>query len=289
MLREHRFRQIEEALLQQPFLEVRDLADSLRVSEATVRRDLEALHVAGRIERTRGGAMSRETGEIAEKNKDGTTASTRAAKDAKAAPQDVREESLTHVSSFTQRMHLGASAKSRIGAAAANLIKDGQSIMLAGGTTTYAAAHFLRGRRVSVVTNSLPAAGLLGETLGVDVLVTGGMVYPKHDILIGPQLKQTLESVHAADWLLLGAGGASADGFFDSNHWEVEAQRELMARAERVALLIDAAKFERLDMVFVAKWEEIQVLVTDAPPPKAVKAALQKAGVKLIVAKEKAA
>lgn len=286
MLREHRYRQIEDALLQQPFLEVRDLADLLRVSEATVRRDLETLHSAGRIARTRGGAMGVESGETGAENRTGKAASTHAGK---SAPQDVREESLTHVSSFSQRMHIGAGAKRKIGAAAANLIKDGQSILLAGGTTTYAAAHFLQSRRVSVVTNSLPAAGLLGETLGVDVLVTGGMVYPKHDILIGPQLKKTLESVHAADWLLLGAGGASADGFFDSNHWEVEAQRELMARAERVALLLDAEKFARLDMVFVAKWKEIQVLITNAPPPKAVKAALQKAGVKLIVAKEKAA
>lgn len=283
MLREHRYQQIEAALLQRPFLEVRDLAQRLRVSEATVRRDLETLHAAGRIARTRGGAMGVEKSDAAKTEK---AASTRSAKK---APQDVREESLAHVSSFSQRMHIGAGAKRKIGAAAAQLIKDGQSILLAGGTTTYAAAHFLQSRRVSVVTNSLPAAGLLGETLGVDVLVTGGMVYPKHDILIGPQLKKTLESVHAADWLLLGAGGASADGFFDSNHWEVEAQRELMARAERVALLLDAEKFARLDMVFVAKWKEIQVLITDAPPPKMVKTALEKAGVKLIVAKEKAA
>jgi len=271
MLREHRFHKIEDALTQKPFLEVKALARLLRVSDATVRRDLEALHQAGRLARTRGGAMVRKT-EAPAANGSTPPATPDAA------------DTLDHVASFAQRSNFHAEAKARIGKAAAKLIGDGQSILIAGGTTCYAAARVLRSRRVSVVTNSLPAAALLGETLGVDVLVTGGMVYPKHDILIGPQLKQTLDSVRAADWLLLGAGGADEEGFYDSNHWEVEAQRELMARANRVALLLNAAKFERRDMVFVANWKEIDVLVTDAPPSKAIATALEKADVQIIMA-----
>lgn len=265
MLREHRWQKIEEALGTQPFLEIRDLAKILRVSDATVRRDLESLHNEGRLKRTRGGA----------------TLNAPATSEAAAAP--AVDESLEHVPTFAQRAQTNAAAKEKIGRAAASLITSGQNILIAGGSTPYAAARHLRHRRVSVVTNSLPTAALLGETLGVDVLVTGGLVYPRHNILIGPQLKQTLQSVRAADWLFIGASGAGAEGVFDSNHLEVEAQRELMSRANRVALLLDATKFERRDMILVAGWDEIDVLVTDAPPPRELQAILKRAKVRVVL------
>ena len=268
MLPARRRKEIEKVLGHEPFVEVKSLAARLDVSEATVRRDLAALEQAGRLSRTRGGAMR------------GNMASDTAQK---IAPPDTLE----HVTPFAQRAQLRAAAKTAIGQAAAGLMADGQSLLLAGGTTPYAAAQFLRKRRVSVVTNSLPAAALLGETLGVDVLVTGGMVYPKHDILIGPQLQSTLQAVHAADWLLLSASGADENGFYDSNHWEVEAQRALMARAGRVALLLDASKFERRDMVFVADWNEIDILITDAAPSEKLARALEKSGTRVLVAKER--
>lgn len=261
MLRERRWKEIESVLGREPFAEVKELAARLSVSGATVRRDLAAMHEAGRLTRTHGGAASNVSTEAV-------------------SPPDTLEG----VPSFAARSKLHATAKACIGKAADALVKDGQSILLAGGTTPYAAAQFLRHRRVSVVTNSLPAASLLGETLGVDVLVTGGMVYPKHDILIGPQLQSTLSSVHSADWLLLGASGADETGFYDSNHWEVEAQRALMKRASRVALLLDASKFERRDMVFVSSWDKVDVLVTDVAPAKKLANALKKSRTKVIVA-----
>ena len=268
MLREHRWQKIEAALGTKPFLEIRDLAKLLRVSDATVRRDLESLEEGGRLRRTRGGATQSTPSEGSAPTKGSTSFS---------------DESLEHVATFSTRAKTNSKAKEKIGQIAASLIKDGQNILIAGGSTPYAAAGNLRHRRVSVATNSLPTAALLGETLGVDVLVTGGMVYPKHDILIGPQLKQTLQSVRAADWLLMGASGADAEGFFDSNHLEVEAQRELMARANRVALLMDATKFKRRDMILVAAWNEIDVLVTNETPPKELQAALKRAKVRVMI------
>jgi DeoR family ulaG and ulaABCDEF operon transcriptional repressor len=269
MLREHRWQKIEGALAKQPFLEIRDLAELLRVSDATVRRDIETLHQEGRVKRTRGGVTLQQSDKAARTQ----AGSTPGASDA---------DSLERVASFSTRAKTNAAAKEKIGALAAGLIKDGQSLLIAGGSTPYAAAKNLRFRPISVVTNSLPTATLLGETLGVDVLVTGGMVYPKHDILIGPQLKQTLENVRAADWLLMGASGAGEEGFFDSNHLEVEAQHELMARAKHIALLLDATKFARRDMIFVADWGKIDVLVTDAPPPKELQTILKQAKVRVL-------
>ena len=89
-------------------------------------------------------------------------------------------------------------------------------------------------------------------------------------------------------FLSIGASGADSEGFFDSNHWEVEAQRELMARANKVVLLLDASKFNKRDMVFVAPWDKVDYLVTDAPPEaaggKELAAMLRRAGVQVVVA-----
>ncbi len=259
MLREHRLRKIEDTLARQPFLEVKSLARQLRVSDATVRRDLEALHNAGRLKRTRGGALPHSV-----PPRENTVAS-----------EVVLTDSLSTLSSqkiadqarpFAERDTINSEAKTRIGTLASTLVSDGQSVMLAGGTTCLALARQLMHHRISVVTNSLPAATLLGGNLGVDVLVTGGMVYSRRDLLIGPHVAHTLSQIHEADWLFLGGSGADGEGFYDSNHWEVEAQRELMARAKRVVLLLDCAKFNRRDMVMVAPWSDVDILITDAAP-----------------------
>ena len=281
MLREHRLRKIEDSLARQPFLEVKTLARQLRVSDATVRRDLAALHNQGRLKRTRGGALphsqvQRENGGPSSVGEDSSRPVLSAAKIAdKARP-------------FAERATIHGDAKTRIGALAASLVSDGQSLMLAGGTTCLALARQLVHHHISVITNSLPAATLLGGNLGVDVLVTGGMVYSRRDLLIGPHVKHTLSQIHAADLLFLGGSGADSEGFFDSNHWEVEAQRELMARAHRVVLLLDSSKFNRRDIVLVAPWSDVDVLVTDQAPEAAggeeFAQALRKAKVEVMVA-----
>jgi len=270
MLREHRWQKIEEALQERPFWEIHELAKLLRVSDATVRRDLLELDENGKLQRTRGGAMPLSANGQAQHNGKSTF--------------DV--ESLEHVASFAQRAKLNAALKQQIGKTAAALVQDGQTVLLAGGTTCFAAAGYLRQRRVSVVTNSLPAASHLGETLGVDVQVTGGLVYPKHDILIGPQLKQSLQSVHKADWLFLSGSGCDADGFYDANHLEIEAQRELMQRASRVALLMDSTKIARRDLLLVAGWDEVDMIITNEQPPADLRRVLSKNKVQLVVAKE---
>jgi len=270
MLREHRWQKIEEALQERPFWEIHELANLLRVSDATVRRDLLELDENGKLQRTRGGAMPLSSNDKADNNGKSTFAA----------------ESLEHVASFAQRAKLNAAQKQQIGKAASALVQDGQTVMLAGGTTCFAAASYLRHRRVSVVTNSLPAASHLGEKLGVDVLVTGGLVYPKHDILIGPQLKQSLQQVQTADWLFLSGSGCDADGFYDANHLEIEAQRELMKRATRVALLMDSTKIARRDLLLVSSWSDVDMLITNDEPPAALRRILRDHKVKLIVEKE---
>ena len=274
VLREHRWQKIEDALQERPFWEIHELASLLRVSDATVRRDLLELDENGKLQRTRGGAMPLSANGNGKAHSNGKSKSTFA------------EESLENVTSFAQRAKLNSTLKQQIGKAASALVQDGQTVLLAGGTTCFAAASYLRHRRVSVVTNSLPAASNLGETLGVDVQVTGGLVYPKHDILIGPQLKQSLQQVQTADWLFLSGSGCDADGFYDANHLEIEAQRELMKRATRVVLLLDSTKIARRDLLLVSGWDDVDMIITNSQPPTELERVLKKNNLKVIVAEQ---
>src|SRR3712207_6156105 len=118
---------------------VADLASAFGVSEMTVRRDLRALARDGKVERGRGGAL-------------------------RASFEPPFEQ--TAVERFT--------AKDRIGAAAAALVEDGQTVMLDIGTTTLQAARHLRGREITVVTTSLAVYDELMPDPAVELVLTGG-------------------------------------------------------------------------------------------------------------------
>ena len=126
----------------------------LGVSESTIRRDLEALDLAGSIKRTHGGAVY--TGEV------------------------------RSMPAFDERTGTAAAEKRAIGLAAAALLEDGDTVLLDGGTTTLEVARALVGRRVQVVTNSLPIAQLLASSQQTDLILIGGYVYPRTGVALGP-------------------------------------------------------------------------------------------------------
>ena len=131
-----------------------ELVKALGVSESTVRRDLEALDLAGSIKRTHGGAVC--VGEV------------------RAMP------------AFDDRAATAAAEKQAIGRATAALLEDGDTVLLDGGTTTLEVARALLGRPVQVVTNSLPIAQLLASSKATDLILIGGYVYPRTGVALGP-------------------------------------------------------------------------------------------------------
>jgi DeoR/GlpR family transcriptional regulator of sugar metabolism len=230
-------------------MHVADLAESFGVSEMTVRRDLRELARAGKLERVRGGAV-------------------------KASTEPPFEE--TAVERFD--------AKDRIGAAAAELVEDGQTVMIDIGTTTLQAARHLHGRQITVVTSSLAVYEELVPDPAIELLLPGGIVRRNYRSLVGVIAEDALRKLKA-DVLFLGTSAVDSDlGVWDSTMVEVPIKRAMIEAAETVALLADSAKFSMAGMVWVTDARALDTIVTDAPVPDSCTTAAERFGVEVTVA-----
>jgi DeoR/GlpR family transcriptional regulator of sugar metabolism len=227
---------------------VTDLAQSFGVSEMTVRRDLRELAQDGKLERVRGGAVS-------------------------ASDEPPFEE--TVVERFD--------AKDRIGAAAAGLVLDGQTVMVDIGTTTLQAAHHLHGRHLTVVTTSLAVYEELVPDHEIELVLPGGVVRRNYRSLVGVVAEDSLRQLRA-DVLFLGTSAVDERlAVWDSTMVEVPIKRAMIEAAETVVLLADAEKFSMSGVVRVCEAGAIDHIVTDGAIPAAVRAAIDDAGIEVTI------
>jgi DeoR/GlpR family transcriptional regulator of sugar metabolism len=229
--------------------QVAELAAAFGVSEMTVRRDLRDLERDGKLMRVHGGAMS----VIAEP-------------------------------SFAEIAVERPAVKDAIGAAAAALVDDGQTIVLDIGTTTLALARHLRGRTLTVITSNLAAYEELLAEASVELVLLGGVVRRNYRSLVGLLAEDALRQLRA-DVAFLGASGIDAHlGILDTTMVEVPIKRAMMDAAERCVLLADSAKFGMRGVVRVCGPERLHTLVTDAGVAPRARAAFERAGVEVVVA-----
>lgn len=251
-----RRRKILEMLRDEPFLSVDQAQKVLDSSPATVRRDFADLSQQGLVVRGHGGIHR------------------------------IDNAPIMGVLPFARRRVDHPEGKNRIAQAAADLLEDGQIAIIDGGTTTLNLAKFLS-PHVRVITNSLPLALALnepgnGRTIVPEVNMTGGYVYPRSEVLLGPQtVKSLLE--YNADWTFISANGIMPDGIFNSNNLVVDTQMMMIQRAQRVAILVDQSKLLRPAMVKVCELTEVDYIITDGEPPKVLAEALAEAGAQLMV------
>jgi DeoR/GlpR family transcriptional regulator of sugar metabolism len=228
---------------------VSDLAESFGVSEMTVRRDLRALALDGKLERVRGGAV--DTG--------------------------VEEP-------FAQVEVERFDAKERIGRAAAAMVADGETVMIDIGTSTLSLARQLHGRRITVVTTSLAVLEELLPDPEIQLVLPGGIVRRNYRSLVGVVAEDSLRQLRA-DTAFLGTSAVDAElGVWDTTMVEVPIKRIMIANSSRVVLLADAAKFSMSGVVRVCGPESLDHIVTDAPVPYASRATLDAAGIEVTIA-----
>ena len=128
--------------------------------------------------------------------------------------------------------------KDRIARRAAELVRDGGTIISDSGTTALAVARCLVGRRLTVIALDVPVAEALAARDGVDVLLPGGRVRNGLFSIVGPWTEETLRDIHA-DLFFLGADAVDLDGVTNSTIEEVEAKRLAMRAARETVLLAD--------------------------------------------------
>src|SRR5580698_10255990 len=175
MLNEERRREILAVLHRDGRVLVNDLARHFRISQITIRKDLEFLDGQGVIQRTHGGALPVQAGALLDP-------------------------------SLRDKEKLRRREKIRIAQAAIRLVEEGQSLLLDSGTTTTAVARALKDKkRLTVITNAINIAAELAGTQ-VEVVLTGGMLRKNSFSLVGPLAERTLRQL-SADILFLGVDG----------------------------------------------------------------------------------
>ena len=231
---------------------ISELAATLQVSEATVRRDLRTLEQRGELQRVHGGAVRVDEG--------------------------TKRELLLH-----EKATLRADEKERIAEAALGLIENGDSVYLDGGSTVLALARKLGSRReLTVVTNSLMAAAELMES-GHKLILLGGEFRPLSRTLVGPLTSPIGEALHIGN-AFFGTIGLTASGVSTTDPGEAFTKKLILGRAEQAILLADSGKFGRTSLVEAGKLDDFDIVVTDSGAPSELQKILKKNKIKLIMA-----
>jgi len=251
LLVEERRSQLLELVRTRGFASLPELAEQLQVSESTVRRDLDYLEESGTARRTHGGVFY--TGP---------------------SPK------LPH---FEERQPAQWDKKRQIAQLAAQMVEDGDTVLLDGGSTTYEVARLLVGRRLQIVTNSLPVANLFASNTNNDLVIVGGFVYPRTGVALGPYANEMLAGLNVRR-TILSVSGISERGYFNNNLLLVETERAMMRAADEVIVVADSTKLGRQSLAHLCPLEDVQHLIVDHEAPAAWRDKIGAAGVRLHVA-----
>lgn len=253
MLGSERRLKIMALLEEEKVVAVSDLSALFGVSEATIRRDLRKLEREGLLRRIYGGAIFLGEG-------------------GRRAPKPELDPFLE--------------AKRRIGRAAAELVKDGDTISLQAGSTTLQVAKSLRMKNeLTVLTNDLDIAQELSRSPGITVNLSGGILRRGSRVLVGPLAEQTMSQFHV-DKAILGVSAISlTEGLTNIDLLDAQIKRAMIKVADEVIVVADHSKLGKVHFAKVAPITAIHKLVTDEGiSPEDVKA-FEAQGVEVIIAK----
>lgn len=250
---EERQKRIEQYLSRVEFASLEELAKHVNASPSTVRRDLNLLEGAGNIRRTHGGACL------------------------------VNPRPDEYI--FAQRETVQLAQKESIGRLCSTLIQSGQSVIVDAGTTAFQVARQLEGKALQIITNSLPVANLFASTPSTEVIVSGGVIYPRLGVLVGPLAVETFSNTHA-DVAIMSGGGITAEGVTNSHALLIDIQRAMIQGAGRVIFCFDHTKIGRRSVAHLCGLDCIDTVVTDAAAPAEVVQELRRAGLEVLVVGE---
>lgn len=246
-----RRQQILLELRLKPHVRVSELATQFGVTTETIRRDMEALSREGLLQRAHGGASA-------------------------AAPGGYRH--------MDERRLERVAERERLGRFAARLVSDGDTIMIDAGTTTteFARALAFEERRVTVITNSLSVAMMLGRSPAAHVRLVPGAYMPEEAAVVGAEACEYLARYNV-DACFLGASGLSEVGITEVVEGFDAIKRAMMRQSAARRFLIDSSKFGYTHLSRVALCAEISMLITDAPPAGPLADAIGKTDTEILV------
>ena len=248
---EERRTKIEAYLQVAEFASLEELAKHVGTSVSTVRRDVAALEEGKLVRRTHGGARTL---------------------------QPKTDEFVFNVRDTHQ-----IAEKEAIGAACAALIEPGQNVIIDSGTTCFHVAKCLGDKVAQIITNSLPVANLFSASNRHEVHLSGGVIYPRLGVLVGPHAVEAFARMHA-DVAILSGSGIAEDGIYNSHALIADIQRAMIAGAAKVIFCFDHSKFGRRSTFYLADFADVDVIVTDAEAPADLVAALRAKDLEVVLA-----
>ncbi len=250
MLRHERLERIEEYINHHRYVTIIQLAKAFDISSSTIRRDLEALGEAGRVELTRGGVMS-------------------------------LHRSVSEEASYNEKVEANREEKARIAAAAARMIKPGSTLFVDSGTTTRELVPWLReGQGIRLVTNDLLIASELSGAMGVEVIMPGGLLRKAYFTLVGSQAEEMISGMRA-DLTFMGFDAVRTMGFMIANHEEVGLKRAMARCGSRLVVLCDHTKFESDSFITVCPLAAASLIITGKELDEGLRRQMEAAGAKL--------
>lgn len=246
MLTATRQAKILEVLRRSGEVSVDGLADQFGVSLSTIRRDLNALSADKLLRRVRGGG---------------------------AVEPDAEP--------FGEVAHRSSSEKDQIAAAAAQLVADGDVVLIDIGTTTALLARHLRGKRITVLTSSLAVVDQLRDDEEIELIILGGVLRRTYHSLVGILTEQALSQLRA-HVCFMGTSGIRPDGYvMDSTGIEVPVKKAMIASSERTVVLADGSKYPGAGLLTVCAASEMSTLVTNGDADAATLDVIRSAGVEV--------
>nr|WP_025028466.1 DeoR/GlpR family DNA-binding transcription regulator [Caldalkalibacillus mannanilyticus] len=233
MYGEERKKQIVEFVNQHGRASVQELCQTYDVSESTIRRDLKELEEEKLIKRAHGGAVSL--------------------------------QSVNFEPSFMEKEDTFKQEKKAIAKKAAELIEEGDTILIDSGTTTFYMIEELKNfSRLTVVTNSLVTALELQQMSTIDVIVLGGALRRDIISLVGPVTNQSLQMIRV-DKAFIGTNGLDVqEGLTTPNLMEAETKKQMLHSAKQVIVLADSSKIGKVTFAKVADIERVDKCILDS-------------------------
>jgi len=231
MLKEERLDFIIKRLHSNQYVKLGELSEALQVSSDTVRRDIEFLATNGLLTKVRGGAIPH-------------------------SPNAV---------SFKERMHISEDKKGIIANKALSLIKPGDTVLLDGGTTTYALATLLN-MPLTVITNNIPAAALLAGRKDLEVIIPGGRILPDSQITSGADAIRLLQQLHV-DICFIGVCSLHHEiGVSSINYFESEMKRAMIQCSDTIVAIGSHDKIGTAEPFKICEIDVLDTIVTEIEP-----------------------
>jgi DeoR family L-fucose operon activator len=262
---------IQKAIDEQGLVRVSELSKRFKVTEATIRSNLDKLEGNGKIIRIHGGAAS-----LSYIQQESATIITNT---------DNQSQSEEQLTPYPHRINMYKKEKMQIAKEAVALLKPHDRIIIdASSTSFYLAKLIPKDLPITVLTNSVNVIIELNKKEKTEVISTGGILSKNSMSFIGPVSEGTLGMYNVNKAFLSCKGLHFESGITESSEFQLLVKRKMMEASEQVIILADHTKFGLKDFAYLATFDQIDLIITDNDVEPRHLEAMDNAGIHYLVA-----